>query len=126
MGMAKKVLIIEDYPATSKMIAEVLEMEGMTALIEADGRDGLLRAGKEKPDLILLDIMLPAMSGLEICAALKNDPETKNIPVIMISVKASDEDVKIGLAKGANGYVAKPFDLFKLLEIVKKQLARAK
>jgi DNA-binding response OmpR family regulator len=124
--MAKKVLIIEDYPATSKMIAEVLQMEGMTAIIEPDGKDGLIRASKEKPDLILLDIMLPTMSGLEVCSALKNDPETKNIPVIMISVKASDEDVKIGLSKGANGYVSKPFDLFKLLDIVKKQLAKAK
>ncbi len=120
--MAKKVLIIEDYPATSKMIAEMLEMEGLTALVEPDGRDGLNRALKEKPDLILLDIMLPTMSGLEVCAALKNDPGTKDIPVIIISVKASDEDVKTGLAKGADGYVAKPFDLFKLLEIVKKQL----
>ncbi len=120
--MSKKVLIIEDYPATSKMIAEMLGMEGLTALVEPDGRDGLDRAIKEKPDLILLDIMLPTMSGLEVCSALKNDPATKDIPVIIISVKASDEDVKTGLAKGADGYLSKPFDLFKLLEIVKKQL----
>ncbi len=120
--MPKKVLIIEDYPATSKMIAEMLGMEGLTALVESDGRDGLNRAIKEKPDLILLDIMLPTMSGLEVCAELKKNPETKDIQVIIISVKASDEDVRTGLAKGANGYLAKPFDLFKLLEIVKKQL----
>ncbi len=123
--MSKKVLIIEDYPATSKMIAEMLGMEGLTALVESDGRDGLNRAIKEKPDLILLDIMLPTMSGLEVCAELKKNPETKDIPVIIISVKASDEDVRTGLAKGANGYLAKPFDLFKLLEIVKKQLGLA-
>lgn len=120
--MAKKVLVIEDYPATSRMIAEVLEMEGITVVIEADGRDGLTRAVTEKPDLILLDIMLPTMSGLEVCSGLKNNPETKDIPVIMVSVKAADEDIKAGLARGANGYISKPFDLFKLLEIVKKQL----
>ena len=124
--MGKKVLIIEDYPATSKMISEILEMEGITALIEPDGRLGLDLAVKEKPDLILLDIMLPTMSGLEICTNLKTNPETKNIPVIMVSVKASDEDIKAGLSKGANGYISKPFDLFKLLEVVKKQLGLAK
>jgi DNA-binding response OmpR family regulator len=124
--MAKKVLIIEDYPATSKMIAEILEMEGITTLIEPDGRAGLELAAKEKPDLLLLDIMLPTMSGLEICSKLKSDPETKNIPIIMVSVKASDEDIKAGLARGANGYISKPFDLFKLLEVVKKQLGLAK
>jgi DNA-binding response OmpR family regulator len=120
--MAKKILIIEDYPATSKMLSEILEMEGITTLIEPDGRKGLNLAAREKPDLILLDIMLPTMSGLEICANLKNNPETREIPIIMVSVKASDEDIKAGLAKGANGYISKPFNLFKLLEIVKKQL----
>lgn len=123
--MPKKVLIIEDYPATSKMIAEMLEMEGLTTLVEPDGLGGLSRAVREKPDLVLLDIMLPTMSGLEVCAALKSDPATRDIPVIIISVKASDEDVRTGLAKGANGYLAKPFDLFKLLEVVKKQLGTA-
>jgi len=126
LAMAKKVLIIEDYPATSKMISEILEMEGITTLVEPDGRKGLDLAVREKPDLILLDIMLPTMSGLEICSSLKTNPETKNIPVIMVSVKAADEDIKAGLAKGANGYISKPFDLFKLLDVVKKQLGLAK
>jgi DNA-binding response OmpR family regulator len=124
--MAKKVLIIEDYPATSKMIAEILAMEGIATMIEPEGRRGLDLAAKEKPDLILLDIMLPTMSGLEICSNLKTNPETKNIPVIMVSVKASDEDIKAGLAKGANDYLSKPFDLFKLVAVVKKQLGLAK
>jgi DNA-binding response OmpR family regulator len=119
--MAKKVLIIEDYPATSKMIAEILELEGFETRIEADGADGLKTAAAEQPDLILLDIMLPSMGGLEVCGQLKNNPKTKDIPVIMISVKTSDEDIKAGLAKGASGYVSKPFDLFKLLGMVKKQ-----
>ena len=120
--MAKKVLIVEDYPATSKMMAEILEMEGIQSVITPDGVDGLEKATKEKPDLILLDIMLPGMSGLEVCSNLKSNPVTKDIPVIMVSVKAADADVKNGLAKGADGYLSKPFDPFKLIEVVKKNL----
>ncbi|MFA5113626.1 MAG: response regulator [Candidatus Margulisiibacteriota bacterium] len=120
--MAKKVLIVEDYPATSKMIAEILEMEGYQAVIAADGLLGVEKALSEKPDLILLDIMLPGIDGLEVCSRLRANEQTKDIPVIMVSVKASDEDVKTGLGKGANGYISKPFDPFKLLEVVKKHL----
>lgn len=120
--MSKKILIVENYPATSKMVADILEMEGFIPVIAPDGTLGLEKAQTEKPDLILLDIMLPGINGLEVCSRLKANPETKAIPVIMVSVKTSDEDVKLGLAKGANGYVAKPFDPFKLVEIVKKLL----
>jgi two-component system response regulator MtrA len=120
--MAKKVLIIEDYPATSKMIAEILEMEGFVPIIAPDGTIGLDKAKSEKPDLILLDIMLPGLDGLEVCSRLRADENTKNIPVVMVSVKASDADVRSGLGKGANSYIAKPFDPFKLLEVVKKYL----
>ena len=120
--MAKKILIVEDYPATSKMIAEILEMEGFEAVIAPDGNSGVQKAVSEKPDLILLDIMLPGIDGLEVCSRLRANPETKDIPVIMVSVKAADDDVKAGLNRGANGYVAKPFDPFKLLEVVKKHL----
>ena len=118
--MAKKILIIEDYPATSKMIQEMLEMEGFESSVVVDGKIGLEKAAAEKPDLILLDIMLPGIDGLDVCTQLKNDPQTKDIPVIMVSVKASNEDMKAGLARGANGYIPKPFDPFKLIEVVKK------
>jgi DNA-binding response OmpR family regulator len=104
------------------MIAEILEMEGFTPLIAPDGNSGIEKAKSEKPDLILLDIMLPGIDGLEVCSRLRADDATKNIPVIMVSVKASTEDVKAGIGKGANGYVSKPFDPFKLLEVVKKHL----
>lgn len=120
--MAKKILIIEDYPATAKMMSEILEIEGFESIIAPDGSVGIEKALSEKPELILLDIMLPGMDGLEVCTKLRANPATMNIPVIMVSVKAADEDVKAGMAKGANGYVTKPFDPFKLLEIVKKNL----
>lgn len=120
--MAKKILIIEDYPATAKMIADILAMEGFEPTIAPDGDSGRQKATAEKPDLILLDIMLPGINGQELCARLRAQPETKDIPIIMVSVKAADEDVKAGLDRGANDYVAKPFDPFLLLEVVRKHL----
>jgi DNA-binding response OmpR family regulator len=120
--MAKKVLIIEDYPATSKMMEDILQTEGIETILAPDGSVGLEKAAAEKPDLILLDIMLPGIDGLEVCTQLRSNPLTKDIPVIMVSVKASNEDVKTGIARGANGYVTKPFDPFKLIEIVKQHL----
>ncbi|OGB90533.1 hypothetical protein A2625_03190 [candidate division WOR-1 bacterium RIFCSPHIGHO2_01_FULL_53_15] len=120
--MAKKILIIEDYPATSKMIADILELEGFEAVIEPDGITGLKKAAEEKPDLILLDIMLPGMDGLEVCTALKTDPRTKTIPIIILSVKASNEEIKAGLDCGAEDYITKPFEPLQLIEAVKKYL----
>ena len=118
----KKVLIIEDYPATAKMIAEILEMEGINASISPEGRSGIEKAASEKPNLILLDVMLPEMDGLAVCEKLKGDPKTKDIPVIFVSVKGTEEDIKAGMEKGATAYIPKPFDPFKLVEIVKKTL----
>ena len=120
--MQKKILIIEDYPATSRMVAEILEMEGFATVAAFDGKTGIEKAIQENPDLILLDIMLPGMDGLEVCDHLQADPQTKNIPIIFVTVKASAEDVKIGLGKGASGYISKPFDPFKLIEVVKEKV----
>lgn len=120
--MAKKILIIEDYPATSEMIADLMKMEGFETMIAADGLAGLKAANSWHPDLILLDIMLPEMDGFEVCEKLKGKPETMNIPVVIVSVRAAEESVKKGKACGAVDYIPKPFDPFKLIELVKKYL----
>ena len=124
--MAKKILIIEDYPATSEMIASLMKMEGFEASIAADVLVGIKMAVAEHPDLILLDIMLPEMDGFEVCDRLKKNPATTDIPIIIVSVRAADESVKKGKALGADGYIPKPFDPFKLVEIVKKHLEENK
>lgn len=120
--MAKKVLIIEDYPATANMITEILAAEGVESVIAPEGASGIEKAETEKPALILLDIMLPGMSGLEVCSQLKSNPATRAIPVVMVSVKTTAEDVKAGMAAGADDYIAKPFDPAKLVAVVKKHL----
>jgi CheY-like chemotaxis protein len=120
--MAKKILIVEDYPATSEMMASLMKMEGFEATIAADGLAGVKAANSWQPDLILLDIMLPEMDGFEVCEQLKKNPETMKIPVIIVSVRAADDSIRKGKASGAVDYVPKPFDPFKLIELVKKYL----
>jgi len=118
----KKVLIVEDYPATSEMIASILQGEGIITLTATDGPSALEKARAEKPDLILLDIMMPEMSGFEVAEKLKADPKTAKIPIFFVSVRATDENVKKGKDLGAAEYVTKPFDPFSLMEMIKKQL----
>ncbi len=124
--MAKKVLIVEDYPATSEMMANLMKMEGFEASIAADGPSGLKMATAGHPDLILLDIMLPEMDGFEVCDKLKKNPATAGIPIIIVSVRAADDNIKKGKSLGADDYVTKPFDPFKLIEMVKKYLGQTK
>ncbi|MEA3493856.1 MAG: response regulator [Candidatus Margulisiibacteriota bacterium] len=121
-GKGKKVLIIEDYPATSEMILNFLETEGIKASVAPDGLIGLKMVGSEKPDLILLDIMMPEMNGFEVLEKLKSDPKTAKIPVIVVSIRASEDSINKGKGLGADDYIPKPFDPFKLMEVVRKFL----
>jgi CheY-like chemotaxis protein len=94
------------------------EMEGYEVLSAADGAEGLDQARSGQPDVIILDVMMPKMNGLEVLAALKADGATDAIPVILLSAKAQAGDVQAGLDRGANAYVTKPFDPLDLLDRV--------
>ena len=120
--MAKKILIVEDHPATAEMIANILQLDGIGSVIAPDGLAGLEKARLEKPDLILLDIMMPGMNGFEVCDKLKADPGTSPIPIVIVSVRASEDSVKKGKGCGASEYITKPFEPAKLREVVKKYL----
>lgn len=114
----KKILIIEDYQETSKMLAEVLKSAGLESVTAGDAIIGLEKAVTEKPDLILLDVMMPQMGGLEACRKLKLDPKTRNIPVIFVTVKQLEEDLNVGAPDSADAYVHKPLDPEHLLSII--------
>jgi DNA-binding response OmpR family regulator len=120
--MAKKVLIIEDYPATAEMIGNILKTEGIEVMTAYDGGSGLEKARSFAPDLILLDVMMPEVSGWDVCKQLKEDKQTAQIPVIMVSVRAGDDSAAKGKELGAIDYIPKPFNPFQLVEIVKKYL----
>jgi two-component system NtrC family sensor kinase len=118
----KRILIVEDEKLTVEMLTYPLEQEGFEIVSAADGEEGLLKAYRDKPSLIILDIMLPKLNGIEVCKRLKNDFRTKNIPLIMLTCR-DDMDFKLeSFRNGADDYIIKPFDLRELLARVKSIL----
>lgn len=120
------ILVVEDEPAQREVLVYNLESEGFRVITAADGAEALLLIEEEKPDLILLDWMLPGTSGIEICRQVKIKPEFRMTPVIMISARSEEVDKVRGLETGADDYVAKPYSLVELLARVKAQLRRSR
>ena len=112
------VLVVDDDPVIQKLLKVNFEMEGYNVVTAGDGAEGLAAARSESPDVVILDIMMPKMNGLEVLAALKGDRSTQRIPVILLSAKAQSSDVQAGLDRGADAYVTKPFDPLELLDRV--------
>lgn len=119
------ILLIEDEEDIASLIKLQGEMSGYKVHVEVDGLNGLLAVKREKPDLVILDLMLPGQSGLDVCRKMKNDEELKNISVIMISAKSEEIDVVLGLELGADDYVTKPFSPKVLFSRVRAVLRRA-
>jgi two-component system, OmpR family, phosphate regulon response regulator PhoB len=120
------VLVVDDDPVILKLLEVNFEMEGFTVLVARDGEEGIAVARAEQPDLIVSDIMMPKVSGLELVNALRSDPTTSDIPIILLSAKAQNADVRSGLDAGADDYVTKPFEPLDLVDRVNRLLeARA-
>lgn len=106
----KRILVVDDEDELVKAVQVRLEYVGYEVLTASDGQTGLELAKKEKPDLIVLDLMLPKMDGYKVCALLKADTRYKKIPVILFSARVQDKDVQMGKEVGADAYITKPFD----------------
>lgn len=118
-----KVLLAEDDPDIQKVAQMSLKFSGIPEVLVVDnGKDCLAVARREKPDVILLDVMMPELDGYETCRRLKEDEETRHIPVIFLTAKVQHFEVKRGLALGACGYVAKPFNPMTLHEEILRLL----
>lgn len=117
--MSKKILVIEDEKDIQELLQLYLKREGYDVQIAKDGATGLRKASKERCDLVLLDLLLPQMDGLEICRNLRSRPETSQIPIIMITAKAEESDRIVGLEMGADDYITKPFSPREVLARVK-------
>ena len=117
-----RILIIEDEKPMRTALQDALEAEGYRTLTAADGEDGLQRALEEKPDLLLLDIMLPKLDGLAVCAELRR--RSNPVPVLMLTAKGQVEDRVEGLDVGADDYLVKPFSIRELLARVRALLRR--
>ena len=122
----KKVLLAEDDPDIQKVAKMSLKFAGIAEVVVVDnGEDCLAAASRERPDVILLDVMMPKMDGYEACKRLKANPETQGIPVIFLTAKAQHFEVKKGLDLGACGYLTKPFNPMTLHSEIKALLDQA-
>ncbi len=121
-----KILIVEDEPDILEVMAHNLEREGYAVLMARDGAEGLRLAREQSPDLLVLDLMLPGMDGLEVCRLLKEERATRTLPIIMVSAKDAESDVILGLGLGADDYVPKPFSPRELVARVRAVLRRGR
>jgi two-component system phosphate regulon response regulator PhoB len=121
----EKILIIEDEPSLTEVLSYNLQREGYEVVIVHEGREGLRKAQTLLPSLLILDLMLPGLDGLEICRELRASSQTAHIPILMLTAKAEETDQIVGFAVGADDYVTKPFSVKVLLQRVKALLRRA-
>ena len=122
--MARKILVVDDEPVLVETIAYNLEQAGYTVITVADGASALEAARREKPDLIILDLMLPEMDGLEVCRQLRREGNTATTPIMILTAKSEEIDKVVGLEVGADDYVTKPFGRRELLARVRALLRR--
>lgn len=120
----KKILVVEDEDDVRKLIHFNLFSENCNVILAADGESAICLANKEKPDLVLLDLMLPKINGIEVCKLLKQNNKTKNIPIIMITALGDEEDIVKGLEAGADDYITKPYSPKILIARTKALLRR--
>lgn len=120
------ILIVEDEPAQREVLLYNLEAEGYRVIWAENGEEGLIKIQEDTPDLVVLDWMLPNVSGIEICRQLKTRSETRALPVIMLSARSEEVDRVRGLETGADDYVVKPYSIVELMARVRSQLRRTR
>ena len=118
------VLVVDDDPDIRELVAFKVEQMGHSVATENDGEAGLAAALANVPDLILLDVMMPKLTGIEVCQKLRDDPLTVDVPIILITAKAQEADVERGFAAGADDYIVKPFSPRELASRVEAVFAR--
>jgi CheY-like chemotaxis protein len=117
------ILVVDDEPALLRLMAFLLQRKGYGMLTATNGEEALRVLREHRPDLILLDIMMPRLDGYEVAKAIRSDPVTADIPIVMLSAKAQNEDIERGRSVGVDTYITKPFDPEKLAETVAALLA---
>ena len=123
IGAGKHALVLEDDVAVQKLLARRLTASGFEVTVASDGLDGLMKLEELTPDIILCDVMMPNLDGMEFVKAIKSRKETKNIPVIILTAKTDPRSMIDGISTGARFYVTKPFQIEDLLAKIQKALA---
>ncbi|MEA2025863.1 MAG: response regulator transcription factor [Chloroflexota bacterium] len=119
--MARTILVVDDEPTLRETLAEALEQDGLCVITAADGKEALEQFRASSPDLVLLDLMLPQLSGIEVCRILRRE---SSVPIIMLTARDGEIDKVVGLELGADDYVTKPFSLRELMARIRAQLRR--
>ena len=120
-----RILFIEDERALTEVLSYNLQREGYETVVAHDGQEGLRKAQMHLPDVVLLDLMLPGLGGLEVCRELRAGERTRNVPIVMLTAKAEESDHVVGFSMGADDYVTKPFSVKVLLQRIKALQRRA-
>ncbi len=118
--MPKKILAVDDEPSIVRLVQVNLQRAGYEVVTAFDGKQALEKIESEKPDLVVLDVMMPYMDGFEVLQRLRKDPATRELPVIMLTAKAQDQDVFRGWTSGVDCYLTKPFNPMELISFVKR------
>ena len=120
--MKKRVLVVDDHPPTVRLIRKALEQEGLRVTSARNGAECLLAIQDERPDLLILDVIMPVLDGFQTLRVLREREDTKDLRVIVLSIRSDDQDILKGLSTGADIYVTKPFKMEELLLAAKRLL----
>ncbi len=123
MAENPRILLVDDEPAIVKVVSKRLEAEGFAVLTAMDGQEALATAHREPLDLLILDLMLPKLSGFEVCAMLKQDDRYRTMPIILLTARTQEKDEKLGYHCGADAYIRKPFEAAELVGTIRRLLA---
>lgn len=120
-----RILVVDDERDLAELLSYNLKRRGYEVVVAMDGREALAKATKQTPDIILLDLMLPGLSGIEVAERLREDPETAEIPIVMLTARTSEQDELAGLSVGADDYISKPFSMEVVIARLEAVLRRA-
>lgn len=122
MDAQKKILLVDDHQTIFRLLAAIVRIKGHELIYAESGQQGIVMARQERPDLILLDVMMPDIDGFKVCQYLKENPDTKDIPVMFLTAKGAEDDLVLGRKAGADGFMTKPFQAIEVLKQIERLL----
>jgi len=123
MNDKNRILLIDDHQTVFRLLEAIVRIKGYTLLYAESGQQGIVMARQELPDLILLDVMMPDIDGFKVCQYLKENEDTKDIPIMFLTARGSDGDLELGRKAGADGFMTKPFQTIEVLKQIELLLA---
>jgi DNA-binding response OmpR family regulator len=123
MSDKKRILLIDDHQTVFRLLAAIVRIRGYELLYAENGQQGIVKARAERPDLILLDVMMPDLDGFKVCRFLKEYEETRDIPVLFLTARGAESDLESGRQAGADGFMTKPFQTAEVLSQIERMLA---